>query len=178
MGNLKQKLYKIIFEHDTPKGKAFDICLIVLVILSIFTIMLETVQTYWVPYKDIFYYLEWFFTGVFTLELALRLYSTPSKKKYLLSFYGIIDVISVLPTYLATLIPGAQAFIIIRALRLLRIFRVLKLSHYTTAGTQLKRALIASRAKIVVFILFVLTLVTIMGTGMYYIEGPKHGFTS
>ena len=178
MSKTKKQIYRIIFEHDTPLGKGFDICLIILVLLSVLTIMLETVQDYYVSHSKLFYILEWMFTGIFTIELALRLYSAPKKLSYLFSFYGLIDVISVIPTYLATVLPGAQAFIIIRALRLLRVFRILKLSQYTNAGSQLKQAIYSSRTKIIVFIFFVITLVTIMGTGMYYIEGPKNGFTS
>ncbi|MBC76602.1 MAG: ion transporter [Halobacteriovoraceae bacterium] len=178
MSKTKEQIYRIIFEHDTPAGRWFDICLIILVLLSVITIMLETVEEYYAIHSKLFYILEWMFTGIFTIELLLRLYSAPKKMSYLFSFYGAIDVISVIPTYLATIIPGAQAFIIIRALRLLRVFRILKLSQYTSAGTQLKLAIYSSRTKIIVFIFFVVTLVTIMGTGMYYIEGPQSGFTS
>ena len=175
---MKQKLYQIIFEHDTPAGKAFDIGLIICVLASVLAVMLETVRSIFVPHKFLFYWVEWFFTLLFTVELALRLYCAPNKLRYLRSFYGIIDVLSILPTYLSMFIPGAQAFIIIRAMRLLRVFRILKLSNYTSAGIHLRQAVFAAKPKIVVFIFFVVTLVTIVGTLIYYIEGRENGFTS
>lgn len=174
----KEKIYKIIFEHDTPAGKAFDLVLIFFVLLSSLAVALETVRHIFVEHKDLFFRAEWFFTILFTLELSLRLYSAPNKWKYLASFYGVIDILAVLPTYLALFVSGAQAFIILRALRLLRIFRILKLNNYTNAGDILVRAITASRAKITVFVFFVATFVTIVGALMYYIEGRENGFTS
>lgn len=178
MSNLKNKIYTIIFEHDTKAGKLFDVVLILMILLSVISVMLETVQFYWVNYSHVFDFLEWFFTISFTLELALRLYSTDKKKEYLLSFYGFVDVVSILPTYLSFMIPGAEAFMLVRAMRLLRLFRILKLSRYTNAGSELQTALIASRAKITVFLFFITTIVTLMGAAMFYIESPESGFTS
>lgn len=175
---MREKIYKIIFEHDTPAGRAFDVALIVLVLGSVLAVMLETVKSFYSEYREVFFYLEWFFTVLFTIELILRLYSTDKKLKYMMSFYGIIDTLSVLPTYLAILIPGAQAFLIVRIFRLLRIFRILKLSNYITAGANLSAAMKSSRPKIIVFILFVISLVTIVGATIYFIEGGKNGFTS
>jgi voltage-gated potassium channel len=178
MKELKEKLYIIIFEHDTKGGKLFDVVLILMILLSVISVMLETVEYYWIHYSNVFFFLEWFFTLSFTLELILRLYSTDEKKKYLLSFYGFVDVVSIIPTYLAVIIPGAQAFMIVRAMRLLRLFRILKLSRYTIAGSELQTALVASRAKIIVFLFFITTIVTLMGAAMFYIESPESGFTS
>lgn len=178
MSNLKHKLYEIIFEHDTPSGKAFDVVLIIFVALSVFSVMLETVAPLYAVYKVEFLLLEYIFTILFTIELALRLYCAPHKFKYLFSFYGLIDLLAILPTYLSVLIPGAQAFLIIRTMRLLRIFRILKLTNYTTAGSRLLQAVKGSKPKIIVFVFFVVTLVTIVGTMMFYIEGRENGFTS
>lgn len=178
LSQFKQRTYTIIFEHGTKAGRAFDIALIICVLVSVFTVMLETVQTLFSQYKEMFFWVEWFFTGVFTVELALRLYCAPKRWAYVKSFYGVIDILAILPTYLAYLVPGAQSFIIIRAMRLLRVFRILKLSNYTDAGKQLAKAMNASRPKIIVFIFFVVTLVTIVGTLIFYIEGRQNGFTS
>ena len=176
--NLKNRLYQIIFEHNTRSGKNFDVILILLVVLSMLAIMLETVEGLWNNYYQLFYYFEWFFTIIFTIEFILRLYCARSKKGYVLSFYGLVDIISVLPTYLSVFIPGAQAFLIIRAMRLMRLFRIFKLTNYTNAGSQLKEAMTASKPKIIVFVFFVVTFVTIVGTAMFYIEGRDNGFTS
>jgi voltage-gated potassium channel len=178
MKKMKEKLYTIIFEHDTKAGKLFDVVLIIMILLSVISVMLETVEFYWQNYSHIFDFLEWFFTISFTLELLLRLYSTDHKKDYLMSFYGIIDIVSILPSYLSIIIPGAEAFMLVRAMRILRLFRILKLSRYTMAGTELQTALVASRAKIIVFLFFVTTIVTLMGAAMFYIESPESGFTS
>lgn len=175
---IKQKLYQIIFEHNTRSGKNFDVALIILVLLSMLAVMLETIEGLWNNHHYLFLRLEWFFTIVFTIEFLLRLYCTPSKRKYVFSFYGMIDIVAILPTYLSVLIPGAQAFLIVRTMRLLRLFRILKLTNYTSAGTQLKSALVASKPKIVVFVFFVFALVTIVGTLMFYIEGRENGYTS
>ena len=175
---MKDRLYQIIFEHNTRSGKNFDIALILLVVLSMLAIMLETVEGLWYNYYKLFYYFEWFFTIIFSVEFILRLYCAPSKKDYILSFYGIIDIISVLPSYLSFFIPGAQAFLIIRAMRLMRLFRIFKLTNYTNAGSQLKEAVAASKPKIIVFVFFVVTFVTIVGTAMFYVEGRENGFSS
>lgn len=175
---LKEKVYQVIFEHDTFAGKFFDLVLILMVVLSVVVVMLETVQSYWLKYQDLFSYLEWFFTTVFTIELCLRVYSSPKKLKYLLSFYGLIDLISILPSYLVIFFPSAKAFIIVRSMRILRLFRILKLSRFVSAGSQLQSALSASREKIIVFTFFITIVVVIMGSAMFYIESPESGFTS
>ena len=176
--SLKEKLYIIIFEHDTKAGKAFDVCLILAVLLSVITVMLETVEAIEKNYASFFIAIEWFFTFIFTIELILRLYCLNKKRKYLFSFYGLVDLISILPSYLAAILPGGQSFLIVRTLRMLRVFRIFKLKSYTKAGIKLSDALAASLPKIVVFLRFVLTLVVIIGAIMYMIESRESGFTS
>ncbi len=175
---MRERIYKIIFEHDTSAGKAFDVGLIICVLASVLAVILETVKSFYIGHLTFFFYLEWCFTLLFTIELALRIYSTDEKLKYMLSFYGVVDTLSILPTYLAVLVPGAQAFLIVRIFRLLRIFRILKLSNYISAGTNLSQAMKSSRPKIIVFILFVVSLVTLVGATIYFIEGGENGFTS
>lgn len=176
--SFKEKVYEVIFEHDTTAGKLFDIVLILMVILSVIVVMLETVQSLWINYQNTFIFLEWVFTITFTLELLFRLYCSPRKLKYLLSFYGFIDLVSIIPTYLTFIFPSARAFLIIRSMRILRLFRILKLSRFVNAGSQLQSALAGSREKIIVFIFFITILVIIMGSAMFYIESPESGFTS
>ena len=175
---MKEKIYSIIFEHDTKAGKAFDIWLIIFVFLSVLAVMFETVDSLNDHYSSIFIALEWFFTIVFSIELILRLYCSQKPIKYLLSVYGLVDFISILPAYVSIFIPGSQGFLIIRALRMLRIFRILKLNNYTKAGAQLTDALSNSKPKIIVFLMFIITLVLILGSMMYLIEGRESGFTS
>jgi voltage-gated potassium channel len=175
---LKEKIYEVIFEADTPAGKAFDVALIVAVFLSILAVMLESVESLDNQYRNLFNGVEWFFTVLFTLELILRLIAVDRPFKYIFSFFGQVDFWSVIPSYLTLFIPGAQHFMIIRALRILRIFRILKLNRYTHAGSNLARALQLSGPKIIVFLGFVLTLVLIIGAIMYLVEGPESGFTS
>ena len=175
---LKEKIYNIIFEADTKAGKVFDIALIIAVTLNILIVMLESVESLNIKYNTFFEIAEWFFTIIFTVELALRLFSVSRPFQYILSFFGQVDFWSVLPSYLGLFFPGAQHFMIIRALRILRIFRILKLNRYVHAGTNLSRALHLSGPKIIVFLGFVSTLVLILGAIMYLVEGPANGFTS
>ena len=175
---MKEKLYKIIFEHDTKTGKTFDIWLIIFVFLSVLAVMLETVDSINLEYFQLFNIIEWFFTILFSLELILRLYCSPKPFKYLLSVYGLVDLIAIIPAYVGFLIPGSQSFLIIRALRMLRIFRILKLNNYMKAGAQLTGALSNSRPKIIVFLMFIVTIVLIIGSMMFLIEGKESGFTS
>ena len=139
---------------------------------------LESISELRASYGDIFYYLVWFFTILFSVEYILRIISTKKPLGYIFSFYGIIDVLAILPTYLSLVIAGSQYLLVIRILRLLRVFRILKLTHMIRQATILKRALIASRGKIAVFLFAVLTLIVIIGAVMYVIEGPENGFTS
>lgn len=176
--SLKEKLYDIIFGADTRPGKKFDVALLVIILFSILIVILESVPRYETRYGDILRAIEWGVTIVFTLEYILRIMVVKRPFAYIFSFYGIIDLLSVIPTYLGIFFVGTQSLVVIRALRLLRIFRVLKLSRYTSEGATIIRALRASREKISIFIFAVLTLVIIIGTIMYLIEGSASGFTS
>ena len=172
----RRKLYIIIFESDTPAGKAFDVVLLFFILFSILTVILESVASYRMQYGRIFITLEWFFTAVFTIEYLLRIITYPRPLRYIFSFYGLVDLFSILPTYLALFLRGPQFLIVIRGLRLLRIFRVLKLSRFLGEAETLRSALKASIAKIVVFIGAVFMVVIIVGALMYLIEGPEHGY--
>ena len=177
---LKEKIHEVIFEADTPLGKRFDITLMVIIVLSVVVVLLETVPSLQEKYGNFFYILEWIFTVIFTIEYILRLYCVYRPLKYAKSFFGIIDLLAILPTYLSVFIIGAQSLLVIRILRLMRVFRIFKLWHFLTEGRQLVKALQASRAKITVFMLFVLLMVTIIGSIMYIIEGGQEntGFSS
>jgi voltage-gated potassium channel len=174
----RHRLHEIIFEADTPAGRAFDISLIVAIIASVIVIMLDSVAGISAHRTQLFVTLEWIFTIFFTIEYILRLYCVRNQWRYARSFFGVIDLFSILPTYLSLILPGTQYFIVIRILRVLRVFRVLKLARHVGAAQQLARAMVAARSKITVFLLFVLTLVVILGSLMYLIEGAEAGFTS
>lgn len=174
----RNKLYDIIFEADTPAGKTFDISLLIVILLSILFVMLESVSYVSIAYGKHLKIAEWCITLIFTVEYALRIWVVNKPFKYVFSFYGIIDLLSVLPTYIAIFLPGGQSLMVIRALRLLRVFRILKISRFINEGQTISKALSASRAKISVFLFVVLISVTIIGTFMYMIEGEAHGFTS
>ncbi len=176
--SLRSRLHEIIFEADTPVGKLFDVLLIVSIILSVIMVMLDSVGSIRASYGRLLYFGEWFFTILFTIEYLLRLYSVGRPAAYATSFFGIIDLLAVLPTYLSIFFPGTQYFLIIRILRVLRIFRVLKLVQYLGEARMLSQALRASRRKITVFLFGVLTVVVIFGALMYLIEDPDSGFTS
>ncbi|MBN1410960.1 MAG: ion transporter [Spirochaetales bacterium] len=173
---LKRKGYSIIFESDTFTGKAFDVVLLWAIILSVLAVMLESVQLSQPEFTSGLRVLEWVFTILFTLEYISRILVVEKKGKYIFSFLGIIDFLAVIPTYLSLIIPGSQYFLVLRALRLLRVFRILKLTYYIGEAEVIVHALRASRRKIVVFLMAVLSLVIIMGTMMYLIEGPENGF--
>lgn len=174
----RNTLYTIIFEADTPAGKLFDEILIITILLSVIVVMLDSVRTISAVYGDLFYSLEWIFTLLFTVEYFLRLISVGRPIRYATSFFGIIDLIAILPTYFSLLLPGSQYLLVVRSLRLLRIFRVLKLAQYLGEADLLIRALRASRRKITLFLFTVLNLVIILGSLMYVIEGAESGFTS
>ena len=172
------RLHEIIFEADTPAGKTFDILLIVAIILSIITVMFDSVTEIREQHGQTLYIVEWFFTILFSIEYLLRIVSLGNPTQYMRSFYGIVDLISVLPTYLSLLIPGSQYLMIIRVLRLLRIFRILKLAQYLNEAEVLLKAMRASLRKISIFLFVILTLVLIFGSLLYLIEGDEGGFTS
>ncbi|WAC39542.1 ion transporter [Pedobacter sp. SL55] len=174
----KEKLRSIIFRSDTPAGKLFDIVLLVLIVLSITLVFLESVVDIRLSFGNIIRIAEWTFTILFTLEYLLRIYCSGKRFSYIFSFYGIIDLIAFLPSYLSLFFPGGQYLMVIRAVRLLRVFRIMKLTRFMNEGNVLGRALKASSHKIIVFLTCVLTLVTIIGTLMYIIEGDDTGFTS
>lgn len=169
---------EIIFEAHTPAGAAFDVGLIIAIVLSVIVVLLDTVPSIHASYGSTLYVLEWAFTLFFTAEYALRLWSINNRGLYARSFYGVVDLLSILPTYLSLFIPGAQSFLVIRVLRVLRVFRVLRLVQFVGEGEMLMTALANSRRKITVFILTVLAMVVVFGSLMYVIEGPDTGFTS
>lgn len=175
---IRLKLYRVIHESDTLAGRRFDLVLLWLIICSIIVVILESVRSIRIEYLEIIRAAEWFFTICFTIEYILRTYSSPKPVKYIFSFYGIIDLIAFLPSYLSLFLPGMHYLVVIRGMRLLRVFRILKLSRFLSEGNVLKTALKASRYKITVFLLSVLTMITIVGTLMYLIEGEGSGFTS
>ena len=172
------RLHEIIFEADTPAGKLFDVVLMWSIILSVVAVMLDSVTAVRVQYGWLLYAIEWFFTILFTVEYALRLISVGRPLKYATSFFGIVDLLAIIPTYLSLIIPGSQYLLVVRILRVLRVFRVLKLAHYLGEANLLMQALSASYRKISVFLFTVLTLVIIFGSLMYLIEGQENGFTS
>jgi voltage-gated potassium channel len=176
--SLKTAIYDVIFGYESKAGRLFDVVLIVLIVASVTSVLLDSVESLHLGYGRIFYGLEWAFTAIFTVEYVLRLYSTPNKKEYALSFYGLIDLFSILPTYIAFLLPSAQYLLVIRIMRVLRIFRILKLFRYIGEANLLYSALLGARRKILVFLFSVLTLIVIFGALMFVIEGPEHGFNS
>jgi voltage-gated potassium channel len=175
---LKEKLFVIIFEADTRAGQLFDKTLIYLILLSLVVVVIDSVESISSKFHSGLTALEWLFTIIFSLEYIARVYCAQNRMQYIKSFYGIIDLIAVLPTYLAMLFPELHALIDVRVLRLIRIFRVFKLTEYVAEYVHLGAALAASRRKIFVFLSGVLMIVMVLGTLMYVIEGPANGFTS
>ena len=175
---LRKQLYTIVFGTGTRAGKLFDIVLLWAIVLSVVVVMLESVREIREPYRYLFYAIEWFFTILFTVEYLIRLFITVKPRKYAFSFFGIIDLLATLPTYLTLFVAGGSYLVVIRSIRLLRIFRILKLGRYLREASVLSSALAASRHKILVFLGAVFTLAMIMGTLMYMIEGGESGFTS
>ena len=176
--SLKSRLYEIVFESDTRAGKTYDIVLLICIVASVIVVALESISTLKSQFDRSLYYLEWFFTIIFTIDYIVRLWIVKSKSKYIFSFFGIIDLLSILPTYLGLLLVGAQSLMVIRSIRLLRIFRIFKLTRYVGEGQNLAQALRSSRPKIIVFLVTISTSVIITGTVMFMVEGPENGFTS
>ncbi|KAA3633624.1 MAG: ion transporter [Calditrichaeota bacterium] len=174
----REKIHRIIFEADSKIGQLFDIILITAIALSVIIVMLDSVESLHDRYGDIFYYMEWFFTILFTVEYLIRIYAVQKPSSYIFSFFGLIDLIAVLPTYLSILFPGYHYLLVIRVLRVLRVFRILKLITFIGQAQMLKEALRSSRHKIIVFLFTVLSSVIVLGSLMYIIEGAKSGFTS
>ncbi len=174
----RSRLHEVIFEAETPAGKAFDVGLLVAILLSVVVVALESVAAVRAEFGGWLRGLEWTFTILFTIEYVLRLLAVDQPSRYARSFFGIVDLAAILPTYLSVLVAGTHSLIVIRMLRLLRVFRVFKLGRYVGEAEILVRALRASRPKILVFLWTVLTIVVIVGSVMYLVEGEEHGFTS
>lgn len=177
-GAWRRRLHRVIFETTTPGGKAFDVALLVAILLSVLVVLLESVASIRARHGDILLVLEWIFTGLFTVEYVLRLVAVSRPSRYATSFFGVVDLVAVLPTYLSLLVPGAQALLTVRALRLLRVFRILKLAHFLGEARLLRLAVKASVRKISVFLFTIVLIVIIVGSLMYLIEGEASGFTS
>lgn len=176
--SFRKRLYLIIFEADTFLGKLFDVVLLITILLSVITVMLESVAHIKLDYGHELHIIEWVFTILFLLEYIARIYVSEKPKNYIFSFFGLIDLLSILPTFISLFAVGAQSLLVIRIIRLLRVFRVLKMVRYLGEASSLMKALKASRAKIIVFIGAVFSLTVILGTIMYLIEGGENGFTS
>lgn len=176
--NWKEKLHEVIYEADTPAGKWFDIILLIAILASIILVMLESVESFDNKHHDFLNISEWVITILFSIEYILRIVTIQKPSKYIFSFYGVIDFLSTIPKYLSLFFVGSHSLVALRALRLLRVFRVLKVSRYIGESNQLIKALNASKAKIGVFLYFVLIICIILGSVMYFIEGADNGFTS
>lgn len=178
MGTKRERIERIIFGIDTPAGWIFDVALLIAVLGSVLVALLESVQPVQERFGATFYVLEWGFTVAFSIEYALRVWSAKDRKAYAKSFFGVVDLLSILPTYVSILVPGVQSLMVVRAIRLIRIFNVFNLRAYLAEETMLARALKASLPKIMVFIVLLVNVVVIVGAVMYVIEGPAAGFTS
>lgn len=174
----RRRLFSVIFESETRAGRLFDLVLIAVIVASVAIVILDSVQPIRARWGRGFGTLEWLFTGLFTIEYLGRLACVQRPWRYALSFYGVIDLLALLPTFLVVLVPEATYLIDVRILRLLRVFRIFKLSRYSAEYRMLVTAVAASRRKIIVFVGFVMLVVLVMGTLMYVVEGPAHGFTS
>ena len=172
------RLYTIIFEADTRAGKLFDLVLLACILLSVVVVILDSVDSVSRDHAALFELLEWMFTALFSVEYAARLACVRRPRRYATSFFGVVDLLAVLPSYLILLLPGAHALLDVRILRLLRIFRILKLAAYVGEYRALGSALAASRRKILIFLSVVLMVALLMGTLLYVVEGPERGYTS
>lgn len=174
----REQLRIIVFQTDTKAGRRFDKALLLMILCSLLIVIIDSIESVHRQYADVFAYIEWGFTLVFAVEYMLRLYASPKPLKYAFSFYGLIDLLAIVPGILAIYYSDAQYLLIVRVVRMLRIFRVLKLGPYLKQANYLLAALHGSKQKIIVFLVTVSTLVTVFGTLMYVVEGPEHGFTS
>lgn len=168
----------VIFDNDTPGAKAFDVVLLAVIIFSVLLVMFESVEEYRLRYSTELLVLEWIVTGLFTIEYGARLITVERPVRYAKSFFGIIDLLAILPVYLSLLFPGAQSLLVIRSLRLLRVFRIFKMAHWMSEANYLLRAIRSSSRKIGVFLIVVVLINVIVGSSMYLIEGPERGFDS
>lgn len=175
---LQRRLHEIIFEADTLAGRVFDFVLIFCILFSVAVVMLDSIKEFRDVYGSLFYWLDWLITAIFTIEYFLRLYCVAKPLNYAFSFYGIIDLMAILPGYLNLLVEGTRYLSVIRIFRVLRVFRILKLAHYIKEADTLWSAIVASRGRITVFIMGVMTAVIFIGSAMYIIEGEENGYTS
>lgn len=176
--SLKERLYIVIFEADTPAGKLFDVLLFIAIIISVALTMLQSVNSIRISHGTFLFALNAGFTGLFTIEYGLRLWCARGTIRYARSFFGVVDLLAVLPFYIGLLIPGTRFLDVVKVLRMLRIFRVLKMTQYVGDADLLMNALASSRRKIGIFLVAVMTIVVILGSLMYVIEGEEHGFSS
>jgi len=174
----RRRLHEVVFEAETPAGRVFDFALLALILASVAAVLAESIPSVRASYGERLHRLEWGFTILFTVEYGLRLAAVARPLSWARSFYGIVDLLAVLPTYLALVLPGAQTLLVLRALRLLRIFRILKLAALLDEAAVLRAALVASRRKIFVFLSTVMILLLLIGSAMYLVEGEEHGFAS
>jgi len=177
-GTFNEKMYKIIFESDTPQGKAFDIVVIISIVSSSLLVMAESVSSVYTEYGRVLDTLTWIFVMLFTAEYLLRVSYSRNRRKYMISFFGIIDLAAILPAYLSLIIPSVQLLVVIRLFRLLRLFTILKMGRYVKESGTIIKALKASRPKITVFMFAIIFIITIVGTMMYIVEGHREGFGS
>lgn len=175
---LRHRLYRMFFHHEDRAERNFDLWLILAILASVLVVMLDSVPSVKARWHDALYVAEWFFTLLFTVEYLVRLWVVKHPLRYATSFFGVIDLLAILPTFLSVLFPGSMSLTVVRILRLLRIFRVLKLVEYSSEAGVLIQSLLRSRRKIAVFVATLLTITVIFGALMYVIEGPAHGFTS
>jgi len=175
---MRKRLYSIIFEHDTKAGRLFDIILLWLILLSVAVVIIESIPEYHTNFYSLFYMIEWAFTVLFSIEYLLRIWSSPKPWKYIFSFWGLVDILAILPTYIDLMAPGYHYLLTVRIFRLLRVFRILKLVRFNKEARVLLEALRGSSYKIGVFLLAVISMVTLLGTMMYVVEGNENGFTS
>ncbi|MFT6337374.1 MAG: voltage-gated potassium channel [Saprospiraceae bacterium] len=174
LNSFRDSLHEVIFEADTKAGKLFDVILLIAILASVIIVIIESVPSYHEEYGALFIALEWAFTVFFTIEYGLRLYAVYKPMKYAKSFFGIIDLMSILPTYLSLIFVGTHSLMIVRGLRLLRVFRIFKLANFLSQGEVIMSALKASRDKIFLFVIFILIMVSIFGSIMYLVEGASN----
>lgn len=176
--HFKDKVHEVIFGHETKAGKAFDVLLLWAILLSVLVVFLDSIESYHENYGKWLYIGEWIFTILFTFEYIARLYVSRPTFKYIFSFYGLVDLLSIIPTYFSLFFPATQYLITLRTLRMLRIFRILKLSRYLDEAELIVNAMKASRRKILVFLFAIVNIVVIVGTIMYLVEGTESGFSN
>ena len=177
-GKFRSYLYDVIFKTDTRAGKIFDVVLLYVILVNIVVVMLDSVPSLQHKYINFFYWIEWIFTGLFVFEYLFRIISLKNPFRYIFSFYGLIDLLAILPSFLGIFISGTESLKIIRAVRLLRVFRVLKMDRFMGASNFILDSVKRSRHKLSVFFIFILTVVCVIGTIVYVVEGPEHGFDS